>query len=213
MLLQGKFWRLTKWFQLLSSDLIDRLRIYHVELIQFNGRINLVSPTTERYADQVHFADSILGLKIIFDQEKADTVYDIGSGNGFPGLVGAVLYPNKKFILIEKDGRKIEFLKHIVSRMGLKNVSLIPERLEDTPEGVITTAVSRGFAPLNKALLQTHRQFAPGGNFYHFKSESWVAEVAKIPPQLMGVWYTKKVGEYSLPDNGPTLSIILTTKR
>jgi 16S rRNA (guanine527-N7)-methyltransferase len=210
---QGRYWRLPEWFQLLSKQVAERLRIYHIELMLFNGRINLISPTTERHADQVHFADCILGLELIFKNEVSKTIHDIGSGNGFPGLVGGVLYPEKEFVLVEKDGRKAEFLKHMISRLDLTNVKVIAGRLEDQPEGAIETAISRGFAPLPKALLQTHRHFKKGGNYYHFKSESWVAEVAKVPPQLMGIWTTNKVGDYSIPDNGPQLSIVLTKKR
>jgi 16S rRNA (guanine527-N7)-methyltransferase len=210
---QGRFWRLASWFPKMSESSIERLRIYHVELMLFNGRINLVSPTTERHADQVHFADCIMGLEIVMGNEKAEEFFDIGSGNGFPGLVGAVLYPDRKFVLVEKDGRKAEFLKHMISRLQLENVTVIAGRLEDQPLGAIHAAVSRGFAPLDKALLQTHRHFATGGRFYHFKGESWVAEIAKLPPQIAGIWTTKKVGEYSTPANGPTLSIIGTTKR
>lgn len=211
--LQGRFWRLAEWFPSLNSADLERLRVFHFELIQFNGRINLISPMSERHADQVHFSDSILGFEKIFKIDKASKVYDIGSGNGFPGLVGSVLYPETEFVLVEKDGRKVEFLKHAASRMQVKNVTIEPSRIEDLPQNSIECAVSRGFAPLYKALLGTIKNFRTGGRYYHFKGESWVAEVAKMPPQLMGVWQTSNLGEYQLPDNGPRLNIISAIKR
>ena len=47
-------------------------------------------------------------------------IFDIGSGNGFPGLLMAILDPGHEYNLVESDARKCEFLKHCYHRLELK---------------------------------------------------------------------------------------------
>jgi 16S rRNA (guanine527-N7)-methyltransferase len=201
------------WFPELSESALNQLRVFHAELLQFNGRINLIASTSERHADQVHFADSILGLRIVLSATPSAVIHDLGSGNGFPGLVGAAMAPDRRWVLVERDGRKAEFLKHALFRMGLKNVEVRAGRVEDLGAGAVQAAVSRGFAAIGKALLLSQKSFLPGGMYFHFKSEAWVGEVAELSPQLLGVWSVERIGGYETPDYGPRFSVIRTSKR
>lgn len=208
----GRHWRIREWFPHLSDEVVGRLRAFHYELIHFNGRMNLISPRTEMFADQIHFADCILGGEAILAATKMTTIHDIGSGNGLPGLLMAVLAPDRQFHLVDKDARKIEFLKHCSARLGLKNAQAYQTRLEDIPAESIQCAVSRGFASISKSLLSSRKAFAVNGEYYHFKGDAWVREVAEIPTQICTYWAPTLLKEYSLPDNGPKLAVVLTRK-
>lgn len=210
--LDGRMWRIREWFPKLSDEVSGKLKAFHYELIHFNGRINLISPRTERFADLIHFADSIMAAEVILAHTNKPEIYDIGSGNGIPGLVMAVLAPERKFVLIDKDARKIEFLKHCIARLSLKNASALQTRFEDIPDGAVTCAVSRGFASLSKALISARKACGLGTDYYHFKADSWVREVAEIPTQVCSLWSPELIKEYTLPDNGPKLAIVLTKK-
>ena len=171
--------------------------------------MNLISVRTEKDSDQIHFADCIMGSQLIFRQTKVSDIYDVGSGNGFPGLIMAILAPEKKLVLVDKDAKKIEFLKLCTDRLNLKNVEIKQSRFEDLTPCFIKCAVSRGFAPLSKiAPLLEKVGFC--GEFYHFKSKNWVAETQQIPVQTYSIWSPELIGEYKLPNKGPTLAIIAT---
>ena len=205
-------WRLDSWFPDLDPTTSALLRLYHSELLKFNGRLNLISRNTERDADEIHFADSILAAKLIHPGLVGKRVFDIGSGNGMPGVVVALLHSDCEVVLIESDGRKCEFLKHIAHVLALKNCSVMNVRLESLRNEQLETVLSRGFATISKSLLATNRFFAKGGRFYHMKGNHWSKEIAELPSQLISYWTPELVGEYSLPVSQARRSVILTHK-
>jgi 16S rRNA (guanine527-N7)-methyltransferase len=208
---EGRFWRIQEWFPDLNAKTLSSLRAYHSEILYFNGRMNLISPRTEKNADQIHFADAIIGAKIIFKNTTQGVIYDIGSGNGIPGIVMAILYPEKKFILVDADARKAEFLKHVCGRLELKNCSILHTRLEDIEKGSVQCAVTRGFASISKCLIMSRKAAAIKSEIYHFKGPSWSLEVASIPPQVLAFWEPSHIEDYTLPLSDSPFSIVRTT--
>lgn len=206
------FWRIEEWFPELSNQIKSSLKTYHEELLKFNRTVNLIGVKTIPQADVVHFADCILAHRIILPELKSDIIYDFGSGNGFPGLVFAILTPEKKFRLVEVDQRKAEFLKHISATLKLTNVEVLIRQIETLDAGSVQCAVSRGFAPISKALLMSRKIFSVGGQFLHMKGEEWVSEVAAIPTQLCSYWQPSLLGEYKLPIGEIRYSVVKTEK-
>jgi 16S rRNA (guanine527-N7)-methyltransferase len=165
------------------------------------------------FADAIHFADSIHGCKIIYDNDKnITTLCDIGSGGGFPGLVFAIMYPKINVVLIDIDKRKIEFLKQTVKALELTNVSFLDKNVETLPDDSIDCAVSRGFAPIPNTIMVARKIVKKGGRYYHFKNEQWASEIAIIPTQLCSLWAPSLVSEYKLPIGDAKFSIIKTDK-
>jgi 16S rRNA (guanine527-N7)-methyltransferase len=123
-------WRVPTWFAALPAETLAMLKTFHVELLKFNGKLNLISRNTEREADETHFADSILACQLILANTSSPRIYDFGSGNGFPGLVLAILDPKREVHLVESDMRKCEFLKHMIHLLKLSKVTLLNVRLE-----------------------------------------------------------------------------------
>jgi 16S rRNA (guanine527-N7)-methyltransferase len=93
-----------------------------------------VSASSVRRAREVHIADSLSGLEIEALTE-ATRVADLGSGAGLPGLVLAASLPAARFDLVESAGRKCEFLRAAIDRMGLENTSVVCERSEEWAGG------------------------------------------------------------------------------
>lgn len=211
--IDGKFWRIPEWFEGLSDEALHQLKVYHHELITFNGRMNLISPRTEKAADLIHFADSILGCRTIVANTDKKVFFDLGSGNGLPGLVMAALYPDCKVVPVEADARKVEFIKHCVGRMGLRNVKAIHARVEDLDQGMVECGITRAMASISKTLLLARQAAAENCEFYHFKGSSWATEVAEIPSQLLAHWETDEVKEYTLPNNETKMTVVLTRKK
>ncbi len=207
------FWRIPEWFPEINEANLAKLKIYQDDLILFNARMSLISPRTEQVSDFVHIADGILGSHLVASNFKSKEIYDFGSGNGVPGVIFALLYPAHTVRLVEADGRKIEYLKHCVAKMGLKNCIAVHARIEDLGEGVVSGIVTRGLASISKSLLLARRCSAMGCQFFHFKGQAWSKEIAEIPSQILSSWDLKHVGDYRLPDHGPLMSIILTTRK
>jgi len=212
---RGEFsrkWRIQDWFDNFDVEKEKKLRAYFIELIHFNGRINLISTRSEENGDLIHITDCIIAGSIILGSTKQREIYDIGSGNGLPGIVMAILDPDRQFVLIDRDAKKIEFIKHICSRVGIKNVSAQQARVEDLKSGTVHCAVSRGFASLSKSVITLRKASPVGGEYFHMKSDSWVREVAQIPTQLCAFWEPSLVSEYQLPTVESKFSVVLTKK-
>lgn len=205
--------RISNWFKDIDPSKISQLQHFNELLIKFNKTVNLVSPKTIPYSDVIHFSDSILASRFIVPHiTTKKEIYDIGSGNGFPGIVLAILYPDISVILLDSDQRKCEFLKHSISELSLNNVSVKNAQVESLPNDTITYAVSRGFAGITKSLMSTRKSVVKGGAYFHMKSSEWSKEVAEMPTQLCSIWSPEFIGEYSLPLGEFKFAVVKTTK-
>lgn len=201
-------WRIPDWFGNLNREWITKFSIYNDELVRFNRTLSLISAGTVDKVDLVHFSDSILGWQIIKKDFKAPSIHDIGSGNGFPGLVIGIMEPKLPVFLVESDTRKAEFLKHVITVAGLPNVKVLMLRLETIEAGSVHSAVLRGFSNIPKALLGLRKVMSPKGKIYHFKGPEWTTEIAALPQQLCSTWNNAHLGDYSLPDTKVTHTIV-----
>lgn len=206
-------WRIKTWFPDLEEKTLEQLAKYFSELQKFNKVVNLVSAKTLLHADAIHFADSMISARIVSKKvNKSAYLYDLGSGNGFPGLVYAIMYPDQKMCLMDSDERKCEFLKHIADTLGLSNVVVQTKKIDTLPSNTIEQAICRGFAPLPKALLTLRKAVKKGAVVYHMKSEEWALEVSQIPSQLCSVWQPELESEYKLPIGDIKMFVVKTTK-
>ncbi|PWU22594.1 MAG: 16S rRNA (guanine(527)-N(7))-methyltransferase RsmG [Bdellovibrio sp.] len=205
-------WRLAEWYGDLGPEKLAMLKVYHEELIRFNAAVNLISVKTLSQADSLHFADSICASRIIYSEAGAREYFDFGSGNGFPGLVFGIVFPDCKIRLVDADERKCEFLKHVVSKLNIQNIQIVNTQFEKIPEKSANYGVSRALATLPKALLLLRKQFVKGGVLFHMKGEEWFNEVSSLPTQLCSFWRPALVKEYKLPVGEVAYSIVKTTK-
>lgn len=205
-------WEIERVFPDLNPSQISALQTFKVELLKFNHTINLISSRTESSFDDTHLKDSIIGGRIVLSMSRAREIYDIGSGNGLPGLVMAVLDPDRSVVLLEKDTRKAEFLKHCAARCELSNLQVMATRLEDLAENSVEGAVSRGFASVGKAIVLARKAFKLGGEYFHFKGDGWSREIAEIPSQVCQFWEPSKVSDYVIEGAGDKLCIVVTRK-
>ena len=206
--------KLKSWFPKLSEKVISGLVTYQTELLKFNKALNLISENTTKTAESVHVADCVMASQMITPLLVAGhPVYDFGSGNGCPGLIFAYLNPSREVILVDRDQRKLEFCKHAASIMALKNVNILVKGVEELPERSVHNAISRGFAPLQKALLIARKPMVRGGRFFHMKGDGWANELANIPTQVFSHWTPSLIGQYRIPGPGEVeMSLVMTEK-
>jgi 16S rRNA (guanine527-N7)-methyltransferase len=130
---------------------MDRLEEMDRVLMDWSQRHNLIAKSTIKDRWQRHYFDSVQLVSLLPEDFK--TLADLGSGAGFPGLVLAAFYPEKKVSLIESTGKKAAFLTAAAEAMGLSNVRVIPARIESLKlESAPDIITARALARLDKLL-------------------------------------------------------------
>ncbi len=206
-------WRLEAWFSDLSPEVQKQFKTYNEELAKFNKTLSLVSPKTIPMADALHFADSILASRVIAKaNSRMSEIYDLSLGNGFPGLVFAILNPKIKVHVVDPDQRKCEFLKHVIAVAQIPNADVLNIKPDTLKEGSVQYVMTRGLASISKVILLLRKIVPKGGIVYHLKGEQWGMEVSEIPIQLCSLWTPGLVGEYRLPIGEVKFSVIKTDK-
>lgn len=107
----------------LSAKEHKQFQEYAALLRQWNPKINLVAPSTLTQLEDRHILDSAQLLPHLPAGEALD-VLDVGSGAGLPGLILAILAPQHRFTLAERDQRKCAFLHMAAYTLGLSNVTV-----------------------------------------------------------------------------------------
>lgn len=126
----------------LDPSLLSSLDLHCQLLKQWNAVHNLTSveDVTELVLD--HYLDCLLALSVSgLDRVSEKAVFDLGSGNGFPGIIAATMFKDLEFSLIESSRKKCSFLKMASLKMGLKNVNVVNARVEEISR--ISTALTR----------------------------------------------------------------------
>lgn len=146
-----------------SRETVAKLEVYAAILQEWQKAINLVSPTTIDDLWHRHFADSAQLYGYTTDSK---TLLDLGSGAGFPGLLLAIMSGDckgRKFYLIESNGKKCAFLRHVARETGVP-VDIIEARIEtlhNSPTlGEVDCITARALAPLGKLLGYSAPLFA-----------------------------------------------------
>ncbi len=114
-------WRIGDWFPELGKDVLQKLKIFYSQLLAANMVTNLINVKAMANSDLVHFADCLLASRIVSKVAGAATIYDVGSGNGFPALIYALLNPSAKIYFVESEDKKKKFVENASEMMGIKN--------------------------------------------------------------------------------------------
>lgn len=114
----------------LSRSQLDALKIYEEELLMWNAHTNLTAIREVEGIRIKHFLDSLTVLLGWERKEPPDQLIDVGTGAGFPGLILKLVWPKTQVTLVESVHKKADFCLHMVERLGLKGVTVLPERVE-----------------------------------------------------------------------------------
>ncbi len=151
-----------------SRETQQRLTDLHDLLIQWQKRINLIAPSTVDQIWRRHILDSVQMFQAL---EDAETIVDIGSGGGFPGLVIAILLAERghgRINLVESNGKKCAFLNAAIRKTGVRQagveVQVINDRIENAlPKLAVPEVVTaRALAPLKDLLTLTESYLSQG---------------------------------------------------
>ena len=176
----------------INSDLnqLGQFRTYCKELIEWNKKINLTAITDCREVQHKHFLDSLTLLPIISRvSAKRDTLIDIGSGAGFPGMPIKILWPDIRVTLVESVNKKASFLNHMKDILGLDGIEILIGRAESLAHEPnvresFDIVVSRAVAELNTLAELTLPFCKIGGKVILHKGRSVVDEITRASESL-----------------------------
>lgn len=150
----------------LSPQQQSQLETYWSELAMWNGRYGLVNASGDELVIK-HFLDSLSAVPELKNMTFS-TACDVGSGGGFPGLVLAIVFPDKKFTLIERSGKKALFLANTAVMMRASNVEVRSEDAELVRER-FDLVLFRALGQFTQYFPTLYRLTADGGHLFALK--------------------------------------------
>ncbi len=112
----------------LDTQHYKQLEMYRELLKEHNKVMNLTAIDDDEGIDIKHFLDSLLLTKYLGD---AQTLCDVGSGAGFPGIVVAIVCPHLEITLVEPTLKRCQFMTTVSTALGLTNIRIVNQRAED----------------------------------------------------------------------------------
>lgn len=179
------------------------IRFYEL-LVEWNKVMNLTGITEYEEVNEKHFVDSVSLVKAI-DMNKVETVIDVGTGAGFPGIPLKIVFPHLKMVLLDSLNKRIQFLNTVIDELGLSDIQTIHGRAEDfakKPEyrETFDLCVSRAVANLATLSEYCLPYVQNEGYFIPYKSGEIDQEVeqAKKAIHLLG-GKTDEIIKFQLP--------------
>ncbi len=181
-------------------------KIYHL-LISWNEKINLTRITSENEVYLKHFYDSLTITKVI-DLNKVNTLCDVGTGAGFPGIVLKIVYPNLKITLVDALQKRVNYLNEIIKELDLSDIVAIHSRGEDLKEkyDVVT---ARAVANITKLLNYTMHLVEKNGVFIAMKGNITEELTPAVQKAISKKYSIEKIEEFYLPYENSQRSLVV----
>ena len=192
---------------------VEQFYEYMNRLLEWNEKINLTAITEPKEVILKHFIDSITIQKYI---QKENSVVDVGTGAGFPGIPLNIVNNEAKYTLVDSLNKRIKFLDEIIDKLNLKNIETVHSRAEDFAKENRETydvATSRAVAALNVLLEYLLPLVKVGGLCICMKGSNVQEEIEASSNALKILGgQIEKVEQITLPDSDIIRNIVIVRK-
>ncbi|MEY2168896.1 MULTISPECIES: 16S rRNA (guanine(527)-N(7))-methyltransferase RsmG [unclassified Rhodanobacter] len=154
----------------------ERLLDYQALLERWNAAYNLTAIRDPAEMVTRHLLDSLAILPYV----QGETLADLGTGPGLPGIPLAIAAPGRQILLVDSNGKKVRFLREAIRALQLDGVRAVQSRVEDV-EGTFDCITARAFASLADMLGWGGHLLAPGGVWLAMKGKAPDEELPGVP--------------------------------
>lgn len=166
----------------LSAAQLAQISTYIDILFRWNRKLNLTAVRRPEEIVTRHFGESLFAARRLFPSPLVEeTVIDVGSGAGFPGLPLKIYAPQLRLTLVESQARKATFLKEVARALELRDVEVIAGRAEELEaRGQVVTL--RAVERYQRVLPVAARLVVPTGRLALLVGAAQAADAAKLLP-------------------------------
>ena len=195
----------------LTEEQLSNLEKYYNLLIEWNNKINLTRIVEEEEVYLKHFYDSLTIAKVV-DLKEKETLCDVGTGAGFPGVVLKIVYPNLKVTLVDSLLKRVNYLNEIIKDLGLTNIEAIHVRGEDY-KGNFDVVTSRAVANIEKLLDYTMHLVNKNGMFVAMKGNIDNELTDEIKRKIEKKFIIERIEKFTLPKEESQRSILVIKRK
>ncbi len=192
---------------ILTEEQIEKLDKFYKLLIEWNKKINLTRIEDEKEVYLKHFYDSLTIVKVV-DLNKINTLCDVGTGAGFPGIVLKIVFPNLKITLIDSLQKRVNYLNTIIKELNLNNIEAVHARGEEY-KGKFDLVTSRAVANIEKLVKYTMHLVSPSGIFVAMKGDIDNELTVDIKRKLSKKYKITKIEKFFLPIEESKRSLVV----
>ena len=191
----------------ITEDQLQKLNKFYELLVEWNKKINLTRITEKEDVYLKHFYDSLTITKVI-DLTKVETLCDIGTGAGFPGVVLKIMYPNLKITLVDALQKRVNYLNEIIKKLDLKDIEALHVRGEDLKEkyDVVT---SRAVANIEKLLTYTMHLVNKDGVMIAMKGNIEDELTKEVEDKINRKYKIVEINKFILPIENSNRSLVV----
>lgn len=191
----------------ITEEQLSKLDKFHKLLLEWNEKINLTRITEEKEVYLKHFYDSLTLNKAV-DLKKVDTLCDVGTGAGFPGIVLKIVFPNLKITLIDSLQKRVNYLNEIIKELDLKEIEAIHVRGEEH-KGKYQIVTSRAVANIEKLVNYTMHLVEKNGLFIAMKGNIEEELTKEVENKLSKKYKIIKIDKFNLPIENSARSLVI----
>ncbi|HEX9794096.1 MAG TPA: RsmG family class I SAM-dependent methyltransferase [Planctomycetota bacterium] len=179
-------------------------------LLAANTVVNLTGAKDWQELIEAHLLDCVLAAAFVPDDARV--IADWGSGAGLPGLVWAILFPEKRFLLLERTGKKADFLQEAAFRLQLFQVDVLQGQGEEALKAAgerPDLIVARAVEPLDRLLPRLRRNRVHHSSLFVMAGPQWEAQWAALDADGKEPWALAARHRYPLGSRGDRWLLVL----
>lgn len=194
----------------LNSKQKEQLECFYEIVIEENKKINLTRITEKEEFYLKHFYDSLTIVKEV-DLNNIESLCDVGTGAGFPGIVLKIVYPNLKITLVDSLLKRVKYLKETIKKLDLDNIEAVHTRSEDY-EGQFDVVTSRAVASLEKLIPWCMHLVKKNGKLIAMKAN--IDSELEYIDKILKKYHVKidKINKFLLPKENSNRSLVILTR-
>lgn len=170
-------------------NLCAPLTQYLLLLDKWNAAYNLTAIRDLETMVSKHLLDSLAILPWL----NGKLILDVGTGAGLPGIPLAIAQPERQFVLLDSNGKKVRFLQEVKRQLALPNLEVVQFRVENYhPKQGFDTVLSRAFSSLEQMIFWTQHLISPEGVWLAMKGRYPEEELAQLDKNFRVHTYTVK---------------------